>query len=168
MAYSTDEFLKRELPIRIGWSPKYHSVLEMVIEQFTLDIDDIHGVHHWKRVLDNGRRLATVTGANIDVVELFSLFHDACRLNDGRDPEHGQRGAELAVSLRSKLRDITDVQFEHLIVACRDHTLGMVDADITVQTCWDADRLDLGRVGIVPSPQLLCTAAARSDVTLRQ
>ena len=36
------------------------------------------------------------------------------------------------------------------------------DADITVQTCWDADRLDLGRVGIRPDPRRLCTAAARN------
>ncbi len=32
-------------------------------------------------------------------------------------------------------------------------------------TCWDADRLDLGRVGIMPEPSRLCTAAAkRSDL----
>jgi len=30
-----------------------------------------------------------------------------------------------------------------------------------VQTCWDADRLDLGRVGKKPDPLRLCTAAAR-------
>lgn len=38
---------------------------------------------------------------------------------------------------------------------------GHTDADITVQTCWDADRLDLGRVGINPAPEKLCTIAAR-------
>jgi uncharacterized protein len=27
--------------------------------------------------------------------------------------------------------------------------------------CWDADRLDLGRVGIQPKPELLCTDTAR-------
>jgi uncharacterized protein len=30
-----------------------------------------------------------------------------------------------------------------------------------VQTCWDADRLDLGRVGKRPDPRRLCTPAAR-------
>jgi uncharacterized protein len=29
--------------------------------------------------------------------------------------------------------------------------------NITVQTCWDADRLDLGRVGIKPDPKRLFT-----------
>jgi uncharacterized protein len=48
-----------------------------------------------------------------------------------------------------------------LHTACADHTKGLLDADITIQTCWDADRLDLGRVGIVPDPDRLCTDAAR-------
>jgi uncharacterized protein len=33
-----------------------------------------------------------------------------------------------------------------------------------VQACWDADRLDLGRVGIAPAPERLCTAAARERI----
>jgi hypothetical protein len=33
--------------------------------------------------------------------------------------------------------------------------------EITVQTCWDADWLDLGRVGIMPDPRYLCTIAAK-------
>ena len=37
------------------------------------------------------------------------------------------------------------------------HTTG----DATLLACWDADRLDLGRVGITPRPDLLCTDAAR-------
>jgi uncharacterized protein len=37
---------------------------------------------------------------------------------------------------------------------------------VTVLTCWDADRLDLGRVGIRPAPRLLCTSAARDPATI--
>ena len=35
-----------------------------------------------------------------------------------------------------------------------------------MQTCWDADRLDLGRVGIVPNPRYLCTPAAKSPAVI--
>ena len=31
----------------------------------------------------------------------------------------------------------------------------------TIGTCWDADRLDLGRVGIVPQPKFMSTAFAK-------
>jgi uncharacterized protein len=37
---------------------------------------------------------------------------------------------------------------------------------VTVSTCWDADRLDLGRVGIEPHPDYLCTAEARHPETI--
>ena len=33
---------------------------------------------------------------------------------------------------------------------------------ITLQASWDADRLDLGRVGIMPKPHRLCSDAARA------
>ena len=48
-----------------------------------------------------------------------------------------------------------------LVEACRYHSDGIVDAHPTIQACWDADRLDLGRVGIRPDPRFLCTGYAR-------
>lgn len=40
------------------------------------------------------------------------------------------------------------------------------DGHTTVLACWDADRLDLARVGIQPQPQRLCTGAARDASTI--
>ena len=34
----------------------------------------------------------------------------------------------------------------------------------TAQTCWDAERLDLGRVGKTPRVEKLCTEEARDSV----
>jgi uncharacterized protein len=93
---------------------------------------------------------------------LFAVFHDACRHNEGYDLEHGSRGAILAAALRGGLYDLGDSQFRKLTVACRLHTKGRTDDDVTVQTCWDADRLDLGRVGVKPHPPYLCTEAAKT------
>ena len=47
--------------------------------------------------------------------------------------------------------------------ACEEHTNGGVGRDLTVGVCWDADRLNLWRVGIQPDPRLLSTEAARSE-----
>jgi uncharacterized protein len=41
----------------------------------------------------------------------------------------------------------------------KHHSDGEVSTDKTIQTCWDADRLDLGRVGIFPSPKFLSQEA---------
>ena len=130
--------------------------------QFQLDWQDIHGPSHWARVRAMGLELARVTGADPVVVELFAWLHDSRRQNDEYDPEHGKRAASYAAELRGDFFDITDEQLALLQEACLGHSDGHLEADVTVQTCWDADRLDLGRVGITPDPALLCTEAARS------
>ncbi|MEJ2207064.1 MAG: HD domain-containing protein [Gemmatimonadota bacterium] len=126
----------------------------------------IHGLPHWGRVMENGRRLAQAAGADPLVVDLFALFHDARRRNEGRDPGHGARGAELARELRDALPPLTEGQLDLLCEACTHHTDGRVHADPTIGVCWDADRLDLWRVGVRPSGDLLSTAAAREPAVL--
>ena len=37
---------------------------------------------------------------------------------------------------------------------------------MTIQTCWDADRLDLGRVGMMPDPRFLSTEIAKRRDTI--
>jgi uncharacterized protein len=137
------------------------AIVREVLAGYSLPVRGIHGVVHWARVLENGLRLAETTGANVNVVTLFALFHDCRRVNEGWDGDHGLRGAEFAQSLRGTLVNLDDTEFRLLYEACRLHTEGRVKADVTIQTCWDADRLDLGRVGITPRPRLLCTDAAR-------
>ena len=130
--------------------------------QYQLDWRGIHGAGHWIRVRANGLRLAPVTRANPTVVELFAVLHDVCREDDGSDMEHGARSAALVPEICDDLLGVGREQAELLAFACRYHTDGGTEADVTVQTCWDADRLDLGRVGIRPHPRYLCTPAASS------
>jgi hypothetical protein len=54
-------------------------------------------------------------------------------------------------------------EMEKLVLACRTHTDGTVSRDATVGVCFDADRLDLVRVGIEPDPKLMSTAAGRES-----
>jgi uncharacterized protein len=133
-----------------------------ILSGYRLRNNGTHGVNHWARVFENGRRLAPMTGADQHVVDLFALFHDARRENEGHDPMHGARGGQLAKQLRKRgLIRLTPDQLKLLTYACARHPDGLTEADLTVQTCWDADRLDLGRVGITPSPHKLCTEAAK-------
>lgn len=138
---------------------------QTVLKQFKLDLKGTHGIPHWARVLENGRKLCELNGANRKVVDLFALFHDSKRELEGKDRMHGQRGAEFAYEMRSEL-DLTDHELELLMIACADHTKGLTEGDLTVQTCWDADRLDLGRILVTPDPTRLCTDAAKSPEIL--
>lgn len=141
-------------------------ILDVILIDYPLPVRGFHGVGHWARVWENGLRLAAETGADPEVVKLFALFHDSRRLNDGWDDGHGLRGAKLAKRCRGKLFDLSDDRFELLYRACAWHTEGRDDGDVTVLTCWDADRLDLGRVGEVPNPKYLCTAAGKASATI--
>jgi uncharacterized protein len=137
-------------------------LVHAILEDYALRWDGTHGVGHWARVLEDGLRLAEATGAKVEVVQLFAVFHDSRRATDGVDDDHGCRGADLSAELRGKLFNLPDADFGLLYEACARHTDGLTEGDVTIQTCWDADRLDLGRVGIIPAPQKLCTPAART------
>lgn len=150
-------------PAQTLWTPE---LVAMIRRQFTLDWRGIHGAGHWSRVRTIGLRLAASTGANAAVVEYFSLFHDCRRLDDGYDHGHGPRAAEFVTQLREPWIRLGDADFERLTLALNGHSDGQLSEDATVQTCWDADRLDLGRVGIVPNPKYLGTRAARDPAMI--
>ena len=134
---------------------------EYLVGTHALGHDGFHGKDHWLRVLRNGRELAAETGADLRIVELFAVLHDSKRENEDRDPDHGRRAAEYARSLRGIWFDLNDPELDQLYQACFFHSDGQIAADVTVQACWDADRLDLGRVGIRPDPLYLCTEFAK-------
>jgi len=54
---------------------------------------------------------------------------------------------------------------ELLVTACQIHNGGPPQSEPTLAVCLDADRLDLGRVGITPDPTLLSTTTAQSIAT---
>ncbi|HET6424330.1 MAG TPA: hypothetical protein VFG20_11640 [Planctomycetaceae bacterium] len=136
-------------------------ILRVVMSDHRVRWNGIHGAAHWGRVLQNGLWLSASNNADAAVVTLFAVLHDSRRVNDHWDPGHGRRGAELARQLRGDLFELTDSQFGQLYHACEHHTAGHTEGDLTVRTCWDSDRLDLGRVGIWPDPRKLCTDHAR-------
>jgi len=130
-------------------------------QTFQLDWKGIHGVSHWARVRLNGLLIAQQNGANQRVVELFAFLHDIKREDDFDDPHHGERAAQFIQTLPHQLLVINEEEKELLMCACADHSKGFVKGDITVRTCWDADRLDLGRAGLRPNTQKLCTELAK-------
>jgi uncharacterized protein len=140
---------------------EFRPLVRAILQDYALPLDGTHGVAHWARVFEIGSRLAEETGANAEVVRLFAVFHDSRRTNEGFDDGHGRRGAELAAEMRGRLFTLSSSDFDLRHTACCLHTDGLTDADVTIQTCWDADRLDLGRVLVIPEPNRLCTPAAK-------
>ena len=132
-----------------------------VTSQFRCGEQSLHGPTHCRRVERNGLLLARQTGAHEMGVRLFAWFHDSLRVNESHDPGHGRRGAAFASLLRGKAFQLPNPEFQLLLYACTWHTDEDHTDDPTLGTCWDADRLDLGRVGIVPIARFLNTGFAK-------
>ena len=123
-----------------------------------------HGEIHWRCVAATGLALAS-EDERVDrsFVFCFGLLHDTRRENEAVDPGHGPRAAALATILREeRLLTLDDAAFSDLLEALRLHSEGQISADPTIGTCWDADRLHLPRVSIVPDPAFLSTPGARA------
>lgn len=120
-----------------------------------------NGISHWERVECNGLLLAT-PDCDVTVIRLFAYLHDSCRVDDSYDKEHGPRAAKMIESLRETLlKDLSYEQFRLLQEACRLHTNTHSTGNPTIDACFDADRLDLGRVDIIPRPEKMATKKER-------
>jgi uncharacterized protein len=139
-----------------------------LVRRFKLGRHSDHGPEHWLRVFKNGQALAaTVPDADAIVAGWFAWFHDVARENEYEDPEHGFRGARLAESWHQQGKlPITSDQLNLLVKACEGHTAIRETRNPTLAVCWDADRLDLARVGIAPNPLYLNTQAGRDAAGL--
>lgn len=151
----------------------HNSRMYLVIPQWfetrlKIGIDSIHGYSHWKSVEKAGCYIADKNGADKKVISCFSFLHDIGRTVESEEPGHGEKSAEIIKDVfDAESLDLNSSQYEKLLEAVSDHDKQKAESeDITVQTCWDADRLDLPRVHVIPDKDLLYTEVGKSQETL--
>lgn len=149
---------KKEMSIS---SVLHSELIDQLKLEFQLGWNSIHGYNHWCRVRENGLFLAEGSNADIEVIELFAFLHDIKREDEGFDPQHGERVAAFVTSINKDILQLEPPQLALLTEACFYHHKGVTKGPLTVQVCYDADRLDLARVGIIPHPKYLCTNKAK-------
>ena len=159
------------IPREPKWNVEIARIKKMAIEAYVLKGGrSFHGPDHWFKVGMNGRylyqRLPNRSACHDLVVELFALLHDCQRNNENEDPEHGHRAAEFIKKNQNRkwFCILSPEQLEKLIYACAWHNDGKTSDDTTIGVCWDADRLDLIRVGIMPDPKYLSTEIAKQSI----
>lgn len=123
-----------------------------------------HGVKHGKIVEAFGMYLAHYyPECDRDVVRWFAYLHDSqCEVYnpDYNDDGHGQRAADYIDKIRlTYLSELNDMQIEKLKTACIMHTSTHKVDDVTVNVCFDSDRMDLPRVNIQVNPEKMATDA---------
>lgn len=136
---------------------------DLVVGQAPLANSKIHGQRHWDTVARNARAIVQMgCKADREIVEIFALIHDSCRNDEDDDPDHGLRAAGFATELREDhWLHLRPREMKLLVFALRWHDAGMTTSNATVGACWDADRLDLGRVGERPNEGFLSTVEAK-------
>ena len=140
-----------------------NQVKQRAISRWTLG--ELHGISHWERVEHNGLLLVT-SECDVTVIRLFAYLHDSCREDDRYDEEYDPHAVKMIESLRGTLlKDLSDEQFRLLQEACRLHTSTHSTGNPTIDACFDADRLDLGRVDIIPMPEKMATKKGKKLAT---
>lgn len=130
-------------------------------------LGEFHGQDHWRRVCEHAQAVSRSLGVDPLVGYVFAWVHDSQRENEGIDPEHGPRAADYIQAHRSDLFSfLTDAQRRTLQQACRLHSNGVTEGEPEAMVCWDADRLDLWRVGSVPDARWLCTDYAKTPLAI--
>jgi len=152
--------------LTLSISPKFSDfdrsgLLKTILAQLRIKQHGAHGPSHWARVRKHGLTVGGAAGADLFVVELFAFLHDSQRENEYSDPGHGARAAAYAQSLNGTYFSLAPEQMEKLCIAMTGHSEGKIHQDPTIQTCWDADRLDLGRVGTKPRAKYLSSEGAK-------
>jgi hypothetical protein len=56
-----------------------------------------------------------------------------------------------------EVRIFNDEQVNLLWFACKNHNDGIISDNVTIGTCFDSDRIELIRCGMVPKPSLMST-----------
>jgi uncharacterized protein len=143
----------------------------------------LHGPAHWARVHRFAKALLKREQVPVEAetcVLLFAWLHDLAREDDEGTRTHAVDGAaQLDRILPAIGEPLSADQRETVRGAIQYHSDGMVAPEAvaaglfervawppelvarTVGCCWDADRLDLPRVGIAPDPALMSTSSWR-------
>ena len=145
---------------------KYNDILDLIIRDLKINLYGYHGIKHWERVYKNTKILADHYKIESEVFELFSILHDSKREDEYRDEEHGLRASLFTKQLLEKgLIVLNSEDSNRLLFACKNHTIkdrhNSLCKDLIVQICFDSDKLDLGRVGIVPDARKMLTSRAK-------
>ena len=133
----------------------------------------IHGISHSRTVYKYGTILSNKNAniykkpVDIAVVRWFAYLHDIQRAFYGDDAGHGERAVLFIDHIRkSYLKRLSEEQVYKLKEACRLHSTTHSTGDLTIDTCFDANRLDLRRTGIIPNPKKMATEAGATMARL--
>jgi uncharacterized protein len=122
-----------------------------------------HGIEHWQGVADQAVWMADAFGMGREgrvFGFVFGAVHDCRRVNDGYDPEHGERAAGWLVDNGWMEQLGIGHLLPTMVASLNGHDKGRTTDNALEGLGWDADRSLLGRVGIQPDRRYFSVAPA--------
>lgn len=119
----------------------------------------IHGIEHSRNVAYLAGRLAKLENVCVRTAVIGGFLHDCARKDNRAGNVHAHESADLARSII--LRYWPDVDTDKVCYAIYCHADGLTTNDRLSGCIWDADRITLTRLGIIPDTELLSTDVAR-------
>ncbi len=146
---------------------QHQTLLDQVCDAYALNLYGAHGIEHWESVYRNTQLLANAYSITSDVFIFFALLHDCKREDEDEDFEHGKRAANTIKTYQEEgLIPLSPNDHARLFYACANHTKAdktdPLYQDLVVQICLDADKLDIGRVGVIPEESHFLTDVAKA------
>ena len=139
-------------------------LVDRILQDATASYYSIHGISHWQNVEKFAIYIAKYEKVNLRVLQAFAYLHDCKRENNDYDPFHGPRAADYIEQSAHEWLELTDTEIRQLATACRYHTADKYFDDLTILACYDCDRLDLPRSGIIVDTNFLYTETAKRIV----
>lgn len=126
---------------------------------------DLHGEIHWRAVAATGLRLRSFhSSVSPRLLLAFGMLHDCRREDEGWDPDHGLRAADVVLRSRALPKLLDPEEVRCLAEACLLHEKGKTERDdLRVGLCWDSDRYNLLRLDILPLQELLSAGLSEPD-----
>lgn len=120
---------------------------------------NIHGIQHLRQVAYLSGRLAYLLNLDYKTAILAGYLHDCARNNDSDGNSHAHESAWLAKKIIET--NWSNIDIGKIFNAIYYHADGLNTDDPFIGCIWDADRLNLVRLGIIPKVELLSTEFAK-------
>jgi uncharacterized protein len=120
-----------------------------------LELDDIHGYYHTKRVYELCIKLGKSLKANLSILKIAALLHDIGRnyeVNDVKKRNHAEISAQVASQFLSSLNiKLTTTDIQSILHCIKVHSFSntITPKSLEAKVLSDADKLDaLGAIGL--------------------
>lgn len=142
------------------------NILKEILNEYQLDLlNGMNGLNHWSRIIENAFLLSEYNKANKKVLVAFAFFHKIKRNNEEQDTNEGYKGAQLLRYYENEL-GLNEEEFDQAYFACVNFNEFKTHDNLTIATCWDAERLDLMRTGLYPREDDLQSTYAKNAGTI--